>query len=520
MKRRHWLRWAGSVTLAAALTGCSDPSPSSDSLPNGPACAPDKTFSLEADDYADVGKRGDAKGNSQPFVIVFDEKHNSRAGQVEIAIMLNRLYHEGNLRHLGLEGSVREQPSPNLSWFTSLPDASARNAVALQLLGQGEVSAAEFAAMVLPGFQLHPIERENEYQVGLSEEASRSYDTYLVAIAFATMSDSQISQASALVEQKSPEAIPFIVGTNKWTKSRYEFLDQAAPLVTTDEMRKLGDELEKKAQEVGADVAEYSSALQEAREFYDTAVKRSETMAANTANLATAGDCAPIAMNIGAAHTTEVTDVLNKRNMSYATVSPLSLSANSIEGDLDTKAYDRKLENRSVDPDGSLGALLDGRADEQRKPSPSIEETWLKAKAQLGFATAVITEVAAADGGGGQPPIVTKDQLGLGGPEQPYIDIDLSTIETVDVEAKKRRDVIFKVRLLEQNREIWIRSGIVDDGPDMPNKPDMETLEKALKETLSEVKKREKLPAHVATITPKVRAAIAQTREDALKTVI
>jgi hypothetical protein len=509
MKRRRWLQWAGSVALAAALTGCSDSSPSSDSPPNGPACAPDKTFSLGADTYVDVGKPGDAKGNSQPFVVVFDEKHNSRAGQVEMAIMLNRLYHNAKLRHLALEGSVLEKPAPNLTWFTSLPDPSVRKAVALQLLRQGEVSAAEFAAMVLPGFELHPI----EYQVDLSDAASRSYTTYLVAIALTTMTPDQNAQANALIDQKkSEEAIRFIIGTNPWTKQRYELLKRETPIVTTNEMLKLGDELEAKAQEVGADVAEYREDLQAAQTFYKTAIQRSNTMAANTADLASAGDCAPIAMDIGAAHTTEVTDFLNERNMSYATVSPFSLSSDSDNGSLSTEAYDRKLKNQSVDPAGSLGALLDGR----RKPRPSTEEKWFKAKAQVMNATAVIVQAA---GGGGQPPFVTKDQLGLGGPEQPYIDIDLSTIETVATKDKKRLDVIFKVRLLEQNREVWIRAGVVADGPVLPNNPDEETLEKALKETLNEVKKESPTdkPAQVATLTPNIKAAITQTKDDALK---
>lgn len=131
MKHQRWLQRVGAITLVAVLTGCAAGT-SSGPPRSEPACIRDKTpFSLGAGTYADVGKLQDTKGTSRPFVVVLDERHNSRVGQVEIAIMLNRLYHTANLRHLALEGSVVEKPPPDLTWFTSLPDASARTAVAL-----------------------------------------------------------------------------------------------------------------------------------------------------------------------------------------------------------------------------------------------------------------------------------------------------------------------------------------------------------------------------------------------------
>jgi len=517
MKRRYWLQWAGSAALAVVLTGCSL---SSDSPRSEPACIRDKTpFSLSADNYADVGKPGDAKGTSRPFVVVLDEQHSSRVGQVEIAIMLNRLYHNANLRHLALEGSVLEKPPPDLTWFTSLPDASLRRAVALRLLRQGEVSAAEFAAMVLPDFQLHPIEHDNEYQVDLSDAATTSYDGYLVAIAATTMTSEQIEQATALLtENRHEDAIRFIVDTNPWTSQRYQLLDRKTPAVTTNEMQKLGAELEAKAQAVDADVTDYYEEFQAARRFFDTAAQRSKTMTGKTADLATArvGDCAPIAMNIGAAHTTEVADLFSQRNMSYAVVSPLSLSSGSgHDSDLSTEVYDRKLKQQSVDPAGAIGAFLDGR----RKPLPSSETDWFKVKAELSYAAVVIARAAAAPAAGKPPFNLDRKQLGLGRSD-PKIDIDLSTITVVPSQADdKTRNVLFKVTLLEQNVSLWVQTAVVDSAVDFLFS-DPRNLEQVLKQILDELKTEspigETKPSAqplIVTLADGVKAVIGQSRE-------
>jgi hypothetical protein len=421
-------------------------------------------FSLGNDTYAGAGKLGDAKGTTKPFVVVFDEQHASRVGQVQIALMLSRLYHTANLRHLGLEGSVLEKP-PNLAWFTSLPDAGTRQAVALQLLREGEVSAAEFAAMVLPGFQLHPIETAEQYNIGLSDKAENSYNAYLVTIALTTMTIDQQNHANTLLKQnKNEEAIKYVVDTNPWTSQRYQLLHRVRPVPTTDEMQKLGAELEAKAQEVSADVADYRKDFQDARTFFDTATRRSTTMAANTADVATQrmSDCAPIAMDIGAAHTTQVTSALGQENMSFAVVSPSSLASDSNDGSLSTEAYDRKVKSQSVDPAGALGAFLDGR----HKPPMASQNPWFKDKARLIYDIVTISRTVAAAGGAGQPPnSLDQAKLGLGGsgPDRPGFSIDLSTIKVVQTADKKRYDVIFKITLQQNNNnvDLWIRAGTV-----------------------------------------------------------
>ncbi|NRN65821.1 hypothetical protein GC106_30360 [Kibdelosporangium sp. 4NS15] len=497
-----------------------------------PACIRDKTpYSLGPDTYAEVGKLGDARGNGRPFVTVFDEQHASRIGQVEIAMMLNRLYHTANLRNLALEGSIIEKPRPNLAWFTSKPDARLRADVALQLLREGEVSAAEFAAMALPGFQLHPIEHENEHQVDLPDAATRSYTSYMVAIAVMSMTDSQATQAEALLKQgKNEDVIKFIIDSNPWTKERYELYMRKAPVVTTEEMQKLGTELEDKARQVGADVSEYRDGLQAARKFFDTATQRSSTMAAATADIATArmGECAPIAMNIGAAHSSQVAGLFGHKNVSYAVVSPSSLETGTTigNGSMALPVYERKVKGQSVDPAGGIGAFLDGR----RKPPLASQNEWFKAKAELGYGTAVIASAAAAAGGSGmQPPFgLDQKQLGLGGSglDAPSISIDLSTIRIRPVQdnGTTRNDVIFQVTLLKQKTALWIRAGAFAAQPGAHDEKLtlQQSLEQALKKMREELKNEPPTDdpptsgqPKVAEIVPGIKAAVATSEEAA-----
>jgi hypothetical protein len=519
MSRRHWSLWPVPVVLTAVLAGCTS-SPAADPTNSEPACIRDKTpYSLDDSRYADVGKLNNAKGTSRPFVVVLDEQHASRVGQVEIAMMLNRLYHRDNLRRLALEGAVVEKKAPDVGWFTSKPDAGIRTIVALQLLRQGEVSAADFAAMVLPGFTEQPIEKNDQYEVDLSAKANQSYTGYLVAIATTTMTSDEITKADDLLNQKkNDEAIQFIVGTNSWTSQRYQILSRTTPIVTTQEMQQLGAELEQKATEVNADVADYRTDLQAARKFFDTVAQRSDTMAENTLKIATdsVDECAPIAMDIGADHTTDITGILSQKNMSYAAVSPLSLSTDANSGGITLDAFDRKSNGQSVDPAGGLGSFIDGR----HKPPPVVDQDWFEAKADLTYAAVVIARAAAGAGGANQPPFgLDSGKLGLGVPSGPAgITIDLSSVQVVPSEYQKSNDVLFKFTMVKQNLTLWMKAGVVTNTAD-PSFGE-QSLEKVLKDMRDDLAKQEtptedpKDPPKIFGLSGDVKAAVGNSREE------
>jgi hypothetical protein len=264
---------------------------------------------------------------------------------------------------------------------------------------------------------------------------------------------------------------------------------RTTPAASTEEMQQLGTELEQKAVEVNADVANYRTDLEAARKFFDTAALRSDAMAENTLKIATdsVGECSPIAMDVGAAHTADVTGLLSQKNMSYAAVSPLSLSTDTSSSDLDLNAFDRKSQGQSVDPAGGLGSLIDGR----HKPEPVVDKDWFEAKADLIYATVVITRAVHASGGGSHPPFgLNQNKLGLGGPSgSSGITINLASIQVLPRKDKKGKDVLFQVTMAKQNLTLWIKAGVVTDAAD-PS-ADEHSLEKALQGVRDEVSKEE-----------------------------
>src|SRR5215213_2288084 len=123
----------------------------------------------------DVGKVVAAGEGSKPLsVVVFEEMHTSPVGQMEIALMLLRLQKQYRLQLISLEGAMASKGSLPVEWFVNSSDSAetkrARHAVALRMLRDGEMSAAEFIALVRPPVQVRGNELESDYAVGTPEK--------------------------------------------------------------------------------------------------------------------------------------------------------------------------------------------------------------------------------------------------------------------------------------------------------------------------------------------------------------
>ena len=113
-----------------------------------------------------VGKIGEinSAGTKGP-VFVFEEFHTSRVGQLQTAVMLLRLHGQYSLRTLGLEGAIQGPRSLDATWFHTLGGSlgsSARDDIAVRMLAEGEISQAEFMAMVFPDIRVLGMERREE----------------------------------------------------------------------------------------------------------------------------------------------------------------------------------------------------------------------------------------------------------------------------------------------------------------------------------------------------------------------
>jgi len=213
-------------TAAIAARWSQGPSPCEPSSETQAAASGQFARQIEGAVPDDIGKvRISFNGDGQQNVIVFEENHASRAGQIELAIILNRLYHRHGVRHLALEGAVLEEQPPNAAWFHELPDEAVRRQVSVQLLEKGEISAAEFAAMVFTDFQLHPIERQDEYKVKLPSDARGAFNTYLYAIAVESM-DSGKQRAACMPVPRSSKTMAIKKNTTK----NYESISSSSSL--------------------------------------------------------------------------------------------------------------------------------------------------------------------------------------------------------------------------------------------------------------------------------------------------
>ena len=102
------------LVIGALISGCVEPTPQpSPPPPEGNLVS---ITALANAISADVGKVSTSEsGVLEKKVIVFEENHASRAGQIEIAIMLNRLHKNGS-KVIALEG-LEARKKLDTSWF-------------------------------------------------------------------------------------------------------------------------------------------------------------------------------------------------------------------------------------------------------------------------------------------------------------------------------------------------------------------------------------------------------------------
>jgi hypothetical protein len=140
-----------------------------------------------------------------------------------------------------------------------------------------------------------------------------------------------------------------------------------------------------------------------------------------------------VALNIGAAHTPKVIELLKAAGMSYVVISPLALATKSRAGDLSFDVYKRKQNLGSVDETGLLGAILDGR----KKLPPVVGERFYQNKSEIFLASRLLAHAAARD------QLRSLDELKAQLGHLSSITVDLDSIKVINKENQKR--VLFKV---------------------------------------------------------------------------
>ncbi|MBC8496243.1 MAG: hypothetical protein H8D37_01150 [Chloroflexi bacterium] len=315
---------------------------------------------------------------AEPVIFVFEERHDSVLGQIEIAIMLNRLYTDHNLRHIGLEGHMADEEPLDLAWAHREPYyqpdqiITNREDVMTQTLQEGEIGSAELIGLVYHDVVVDGIDDAGLYAFDPPEEAWDAPDLYLYYIALAGMSDANRITWQALYDAEQYDAaFEFALGSDEFTSEMREKLSDPVDIVSIEEWLTALDELQAQAEAVEADLTEeHAASLEAMGEYFEHVSQRSGAMVAAALDLAAAYPEAPLAMTIGALHTARVVELLTDAGVSFAVIRPLSLAEGDTAGLLSAEAYQRKQQGLSVAPDGWLGSYLDGR----RKPPPVVDQ--------------------------------------------------------------------------------------------------------------------------------------------------
>ena len=299
------------------------------------------------------------EGNSGKNIFVFEETHNSVSGQVEIAIMLNRLVKDFGINNVALEGEFTSVGQLKPDWYHKmLPDAgTTKTEFALQTLQEGEINSAEFISLVYPNAYVFGIEDEKEYSLDISEEAQGAVNVYLFGIVATDITQGEYNRFEQLMKDNNiEEALEYLFGLNAFTKEKYEQMT-SEKILSAEESIVVYEEIKRKAEAVNAQIDyKYKKGMDEILAFFKMASKRSHTMVDNAFAHATADNYSLI---IGAAHTQEIEKLLKEKNHSYVVITPLSLKNKNKEGDLAMVSYKRKMDRLSVDT-LLLGKLLSG----------------------------------------------------------------------------------------------------------------------------------------------------------------
>lgn len=404
----------------------------------------------------------------QGLIIVFEENHASRIGQVQIANMIARLYKQYGLRILALEGAFSSDGKIEAKWSKKYSEKG-RLGVAAQLLGEGEISSAEFITIAFPDVQVTGIDDSTEYKVEISNESSSAALMYLLKIAEGSLSEKQIEQVNSLMDNdKISEAMELMINADSWTKDKHSKLTRTCPYLSIEKMIELLREIKQEVLSRKVSIEpELSSNMNKLMLFYEAANRRSEKLVKNTVPLVKNNLSKPVAMIIGAAHTDYVADLLKKGNYSFSVVIPESIADCKNVGEFDMSSYQRKINRQSVDNKGEIGSLLDNR----KKPRPIINQRWIESKADLYYIT---TEIAKAFSSGDKPPFksISNNLMGL---ENVIVDFKNMKIEG--------DEVIFKVQVKDNIGnpiELWVRVGYaenVEDGVNvLPTKKNIDDL--------------------------------------------
>lgn len=479
----------------------------------------------------------------------------SVSGQIEQAIALERLREKYGLNDIGLEAYLKTDEDLNVDWFAKTSKGYTKSAirVAINLLKEGEISAAEFMKLVYHDIRIHKIEDKKDYDIKLPKQSSVIAIQYLLKIALPSVREADVPEILEL--QKKIETFPkdgnkdtlraltdrylklFFSG-DAWVMEKYnQFKDTSSS--SLEEEIQLYEEIIDKATERGiALTSEDKAQMDSTVAFFKGRYQANTTMVDAVAAIPETRNDSLLAMIIGAAHTKGIVQELSARNLPFVVMTPKSLNDRDKKGKLDMDAYDRKMLKKSTCTDSYLQVLTNIF---RKKPAPVLNEPWFQKKAEIYLLTEIITTRILGPGG---PPPVAPYGFSVQELKGKWVSVDPRSITVIDDgEDKNAKAVLFEITIEHETSgdqnisegqttrtptKMWMKSRLTDasensgiNNPTINNDIDMV---KSLENALKDVKSKEAIPGRPAqnkgriNISINVVAAIATTEEEARQT--
>lgn len=429
-----------------------------------------------------VGRTREGK-NATP-IVVLEENHASRAGQIQHAITLVRLWKNYGMKHIALEGYLKEREKLSTDWYARAVggDVAARARVAVSFLQEGEISCAEFIFLVYDDVHLHRIEEKKDYSFDLSHEASAAPLFYLMRIAEQSLSQTQIRRVNAMQiefqslsegakkNEKIQEMLDYVLESDPWVKEKSKMLrDIDTQLsMSTQEMVKAYEEIADRGRKSAT--AEERKAMKQHLDFMRGRAAADKTMAKAASAIANQNEAELVAMIVGALHTDPICDFLDNWGRPFAVVTPLAYKNKDKRGDLPYEMYERKYKRLPVHSEGLYAKLLFDAFG--KKPEPVTSQKWFQADAEIRLFTDRIVKRVLADGSGREglgspkiPPRTDSPPYGFSDDDLngKWVSIDPEQIEIVDDDPSRTRvreqykTVLFPVRF-SNGKTVWVKA--------------------------------------------------------------
>jgi hypothetical protein len=432
--------------------------------------------------------------------VVLEERHNSRLGQVQHAITLLRLHDKYGMSNIALEGYLKDDVPIHTDWFgraaeKSTPEARAR--VAVQFLKQGEISAAEFMALVYPEIRLLPTETANTYNAGLPRGIPT--ESYLKKI-------SAVDPAWAEEKGKAYES------------------EESIMRLTGDEHLALAKEIKQYAETNSIPITSSERRdMDKFIEFWEKRMSSNNLIADAVAGAPSASGSAVVAANVGAFHTQGVCRLLSSSGHPYAVVRPLYAPDNPTRGDLTDAMYQRKNNRQPVFSSGLSALVLSQVSIKNKKYQPVISQPFFEAEAEIYDYVETISKVILSPPNppglpnGGNPP------FGLSGDEfdGKWISINPTKIVFMPSNDDRHKAVLIPIMFKNTKKTIWV-GAFWGHGLEAGQTNVEEILQHALHDILTEpsTPQRAESSAGFIQMSPNTFAVIGRDKEGVRRSIL